>query len=197
MRVMIVPILYLGYLNFRKYRQEAIGNLLAISLAFTIIGLVVTHLLPYSDNYMHKTLVIYIFEAQIQLFIISRFFYPKNKSMRDEFTKLVIIFSAGMIFIFLFFPMFSFAAQTTVFIRILQFSFFFAYTYKNKLLNRQIHWSVWVLLFSNIISVLFLYITASKVLHTLVMASFFTSKFLFVNGLIQSVITKKAKYFKV
>jgi hypothetical protein len=197
MRVMIMPILYLGYLNFRKYRQEPIGNLLASSLIFTCLGLVVTHLLPYSDNYMQTTLIIYILEAQIQLFIITRFFYPKNKSMRDEFTKLIIIFSAGMIFIFLFFPMFSFAAQTIVFIRILQFSFFFAYTYKNKLLHRQIHWSVWVLLSSNIISVLFLYITASKMFHTLVMASFFTSKFLFVNGLIKSIILKKARQLKI
>lgn len=193
MRVVTVPVLYLGYLSFRKNKFDTIGNLLAVSIVFTCIGLVATHLIPYGEDYMQTTLIIYIFETQIQLFIITHFFYPKNKSMKDELTKLGIIFSVGVIFIYFFFPMFSFTAQTIVFIRILQFSFFFAYTYKNKLLNWQVHWSVWVLLFSNIISVLFLYITASKIFHTLVMASFFASKFLFVNGLVKSIILKKAK----
>lgn len=197
MRVLVVPVAYIGYLSFRKYRFEPIGNLLAASIIFSCFGLVVTHVLPYGDNYMQSTLIIYICEAQIQLFIITRFFYPKDKSMKDEFTKLLIIFSVGVVFIYYFFPMFSFGAQTIVFIRILQFSFFFAYTYKNKLLNWQIHSSVWMLLFSNIISVLFLYISPSKSYHTLVMASLFTSKFLFVNGLIQSVKIKKNNHLKM
>ncbi len=191
MRVLTVTMAYLGYLSFRKFKFESIGNLLAASIVFGSLGLVVTHVLPYGVNYMQSTLIIYIFEAQIQLYIITHYFYPKDKSIKDEFIKLIIIFSLGMIFIYFFFPMFSFGAQAIVFIRILQFSFFFAYTYKNKLLNWQIHWSVWVLLFSNIFSVLFLYISSSKNYHILVMTSLFTSKFLFVNGLIQSIKIKK------
>ena len=155
MRVLTVTMAYLGYLSFRKYKFESIGNLLAASIVFGSLGLVVTHVIPYGVNYMQSTLIIYICEAQIQLFIITHYFYPKDKSIKDEFIKLIIIFSLGMIFIYFFFPMFSFGAQAIVFIRILQFSFFFAYTYKNKLLNWQIHWSVWMLLFSNIFSVLF------------------------------------------
>lgn len=196
MRVLTVPVAYIGYLSYKKYKLEPIGNLLAASIIISSFGLVVTHVLPYGDNYMQSTLIIYICEAQIQLFIITRYFYPKDKSMKDEFIKLIIIFSLGMIFIYYFFPMFSFGAQTIVFIRILQFSFFVAYTYNNKLLNWQINGSVWMLLFSNIISVLFLYISPSKSYHTLVMASLFTSKFLFVNGLIQSLKIKKVKHLK-
>jgi hypothetical protein len=125
------------------------------------------------------------------------YFYPKDKSIKDEFIKLIIIFSLGMIFIYFFFPMFSFTTQTIVFFRILQFSFFIAYTFKNKLLNWQIHGSVWMLLLSNIISVLFLYISPSKNYHILVMSSLFASKFLFVNGLIQSIKIKKDNRLEV
>ncbi len=197
LRVLTVPVAYIGYLSFRKYKLEPIGNLLAASIIISSFGLIVTHILPYGANYMQTTLIIYIIEAQIQLFIITHYFYPKDKSIKDEFMKLFIIFSLGMIFIYLFFPMFSFSTQTTVFIRILQFSFFIAYTYKNKLLHWQIHWSIWMLLFSNIISVLFLYISPSKIYHILVMASLFTSKFLFVNGIIQSLKIKKVMQLKM
>lgn len=197
MRVLTVPVAYIGYLYFKKYKLEPIGNLLAASIIVSSFGLIVTHILPYGVNYMQTTLIIYIIEAQIQLFIITHYFYPKDKSIKDEFMKLFIIFSLGMIFIYFFFPMFSFSTQTIVFIRILQFSFFIAYTYKNKLLNWQIHWSIWMLLFSNIISVLFLYISPSKIYHILVMASLFASKFLFVNGIIQSLKIKKVIQLKM
>jgi hypothetical protein len=197
LRILTVPVAYLGYLSFRKYKFEPIGNLLAASIIFSSLGLVVTHVIPYGVNYMQSTLLIYIFEAQIQLFIITHYFYPKDKSIKDEFIKLIIIFSLGMIFIYFFFPMFNFTTQTIVFFRILQFSFFIAYTYNNKFLNRQIHWSVWMLLISNIISVLFLYISPSKNYHILVMSSLFASKFLFVNGLIQSIKIKKDNHLEV
>ncbi len=197
MRILTVPVVYLGYLSFRKYKFEPIGNLLAASIIFCSFGLVVTHVMPYGVNYLQSTLIIYIIETQIQLFIITHYFYPKDKSIKDEFIKLIIIFSLGMLFIYFFFPMFSFTTQTIVFLRILQFSFFFAYSYNNKFLNRQIHWSVWMLLFSNIISVLFLYISSSKIYHIFVMSSLFASKFLFVNGLIQSIKIKKNNHLEM
>ena len=197
LRILTVPVVYLGYLSFRKYKFEPIGNLLAASVFFCSFGLAVTNIIPYGVNYLQSTLIIYIIEAQIQLFIITHYFYPKDKSIKDEFIKLIIIFSLGMIFIYFFFPMFSFTTQTIVFIRILQFSFFFAYSYNNKYLNRQIHWSVWMLLLSNIISVLFLYISPSKTYHIFVMSSLFASKFLFVNGLIQSIKIKKNNHLEV
>lgn len=197
MRILTTPVAYLGYLAFREYKFEQIGNLLLASIFFTSVGLVVTHLLPYGDSYMEKTLIIYICEAQIQLFIVTSYFYRKNKSIKDEFIKLTIIFSIGIIFIYFFFPMFNFWAQIIVFMRVLQFSFFFAYTYKNKLLNWQILWSIWTLLFSNILSVVFLFIEPSKFFHVFVMASFFISKFLFVNGLIESLKSKRAKILQL
>ena len=197
LRILTVPVAYLGYMSYKKYKFEPIGNLLAASIIFGSLGLVVTHVIPYGVNYLQSTLIIYIIEAQIQLFIITHYFYPKDKSIKDEFIKLIIIFSLGMIFIYFFFPMFSFTTQTIVFFRILQFSFFFAYTFKNKLLNWQIHGSVWMLLLSNIISVLFLYISPSKNYHILVMSSLFASKFLFVNGLIQSIKIKKDNHLEV
>jgi hypothetical protein len=197
MRILTTAIAYLGYLSFREFKFEQIGNLLFASILFTCLGLVVTHLLPYGDNYLETTLIIYICEAQIQLFIITSFFYTKNKSTKDELIKLTIIFSIGIIFIYFFFPMFNFWAQIIVFMRVLQFSFFFAYTYKNKLLNWQILWSIWTLLFSNILSVIFLFIDPSKIFHVLIMASFFASKFLFVNGLIASLKSKRAKIFQL
>jgi hypothetical protein len=189
-RTMAIPIAYIGYLRFMKFKFEPIGNLLAISLFFSFLGLAITYLLSYGESYMQTTLLIYIVEAQIQLFIITHFFYPKDKSMKDEFTKLIIIFSTGILFIYFFFPMFSFGAQMTVFIRIMQFSFFVAYTYKNKLLHWQVIWSIWVLLLSNFISVLFLYLSPSKILHILVMSTLYISKFMFVNGLIHSIKLK-------
>lgn len=195
-RVLTFPIAYLGYLSFKKFRLEAIGNLLAASIVVSIVGLMVTHILPYGVNYLPRTLIIVIIETQIQLFIITHYFYPKDKSIKDEFIKLSIIFLLGTIFIYFFFPLFNFGTQAIVFIRILQFSFFIAYTYNNKLLNWQIQWSVWMLLFSNIISMYFLYISPSKIYHVLVMISLFTSKFLFVNGIIASLKIKKNIPFK-
>ncbi|MCP9762055.1 hypothetical protein EGI31_03750 [Lacihabitans soyangensis] len=196
-RVLTFPIAYLGYLSFKKYRLEPIGSLIAASIIVSIVGLIVTHTQPYGVNYLTRVLIIIIVETQIQLFIITHYFYPKDKSIKDEFIKLTIIFSLGMIFIYFFFPLFNFGTQAIVFIRILQFSFFIAYTYNNKLLNWQIQWSVWLLLFSNIISMYFLYISPSKIYHVLVMISLFTSKFLFVNGIIESLKIKKNMQFKI
>ena len=190
-RFLIVPAAFIGYLEYRAYTFQKIDIYLTISLLFISLGLFTSYLIPPNQYYITINSVIYFVEIQLQILIIRSFFYSKTNKISDEITKSIIVITVGIVFIYLLFPMMDFWDQIVVFSRVLQFSFFFAYVFRNKNLHLQIELSFWTILISNILSVIVLYIQVPGFTVFLANFLFFTSKILLVNGLILSIQQKQ------
>lgn len=190
-RLLLVLVAFYGYSDKREYNFHKIDKLLALSLFFATIGLLTSYLIPVNRYYITINSVVSFIEIQLQIFIIRSFFYSKTDKLSDEITKTVIVLSVGMAFIYLLFPMMDFWDQIVIFSRVLQFSFFFAYVFRNKNLHLQVELSFWTILISNILSVVVLYIQVHEFSNLFANFLFFVSKLLFIIGLLYSIKRKK------
>ncbi len=183
-----------SYLQHRQYRFHKIDYWLTLSLFFTLVGLLTSHLIPKNAYYLSINSIVYFVEIQLQIMIVRHFFYSKNNILSEEIIKVIMVFTIGIAFIYLIFPLMDFWDQIIVFSRILQFSFLFAYIFKNRKLHYQIDISFWTILISNILSVVVLYVQVPYYYQLFANFLFFTSKIAFVNGLILS--TKETNHLK-
>ncbi len=167
---------------FRKYSFNKNDYLLLTALILLSIGLNFSYFFHTQDFYLPVITIIYFFEIQIQLYLVLKKLRRIETKKTKTFTKIFLIFTLGLFFIIVFFPLFSFPLQILFFVRVFQYAYFISLVFGNKKIHPQISLSLWLIILSNVALLADLVIFKYNFEYMIIMFFFYLSKFFFVNG---------------
>lgn len=167
---------------FKNYSLKKNDYLLLTALILLSLGLNFSYFFYSHAIYLPVITIIYFFEIQIQLYLVLKKLKRIHTKETKVFTKIFLIFSLGLFFIIVFFPLFSFPLQILFFIRVFQYACFISLVFGNKNISPQISLSLWFIILSNIALLADLVIFKYNFEYIFIMFFFYSSKYLFLNG---------------
>lgn len=170
----------LGY--FRKFHFTRNDYLLLIIFIFLMLGLNFGYYFNKEKNYIPLILIIYFIEIQLQIKILKNHTNIILSTYKQDFIKIIIIFSLGLFIIIMFFPQFSFINQILLFINVLQHAIFISIVFRNSRLNSAISISLWLLILSDISSLIHMVMFKNPYDYAITMVLVYFSKFYFLIG---------------
>lgn len=179
----VIPLfLIYSLFYFRKYSLNKNDYLLLTALILLSLGLNFSFFFHTQDFYLPGITIIYFFEIQIQLYLVLKKLRRIETKKTKVFTKIFLIFTLGLFFIIVFFPLFSFPLQILFFVRVFQYAYFISLVFGNKKIHPQISLSLWLIILSNVALLADLVIFKYNFEYIIIMFFFYISKFFFVNG---------------
>lgn len=175
-------LLIFSLVHAKNYSLNKNDFLLLTTLILLSIGLNFSYFFHTHAIYLPIITIIYFFEIQIQIYLVLKKLKRIQTKETKAFTKIFLIFSLGLFFIIVFFPLFSFPLQILFFIRIFQYAYFISLVFGNKKINPQISLSLWFIILSNIALLADLVIFKYNFEYIIIMFFFYSSKFFFLNG---------------
>jgi hypothetical protein len=159
------------------------------------IGFSSSQLILRGENYIAKNTLINIIEYLFLIPVIIHLGLNKNKNLGDEIFKFLLVAVLALIYIMLFFELFSFFEQTIIFFRILQLGLLFGWTWKNPKIHPLVYQSQFIMIISNVLFVI-TYADLKTINEELfVLPIFLISKYMLVLGLIKSFQKKKFRIY--
>lgn len=174
--------LIFSLVHSKNYSLNKNDFLLLTALMLLSIGLNFSYFFHTHTIYLPVITIIYFFEIQIHLYLILKKLKRIHTKETKAFTKTFLIFSLGLFFIIVFFPIFSFPLQILFFIRVFQYAYFISLVFGNKKINPLISLSLWFIILSNIALLADLVIFKYNFEYIIIMLFFYSSKFFFLNG---------------
>lgn len=168
--------------SFRNYSLNKNDYLVLTSLILLSVGLNFSFFFHTYEIYLPVITIIYFFEIQIQLYLVLKKLRRIETKKTKAFTKIFLIFTLGLFFIIVFFPLFSFPIQILFFVRVFQYAYFISLVFGNKKIHPHISLSLWFIILSNVALLADLVIFKYNFEYMIIMFFFYVSKFLFLNG---------------
>lgn len=181
--------LMFSLIHSKDYSINKNDYLLLTSLLLLSLGLNFSYFFHTHAIYLPIITIIYFFEIQIQLYLVLKKLKRIHTKETKTYTKTFLIFSLGLFFIILFFPMFSFPLQILFFVRVFQYAYFISLVFGNRKINPQISLSLWFIILSNIALLADLVIFKYNFEYIIIMLFFYSSKFFFLNGYLNPKIS--------
>lgn len=186
----LIPILSLWFFSTCE-NSKSIKFWMTLAFTTMFIGFSTGQLVVRGQDYIAKSTLFEIAELLFLTPVIFNLGLNPEKKLKLEVFKFGFVAVLGLLFILLFFELFSFFEQTVVFFRILQLGLFFGWTWKNPKISFEVNLSLFILVFSYIVFILsysnFVHISEELFVNPL----FFISKYYLVSGLIKSFQKKQ------
>ena len=165
-------------------------RLLLAAFILLIAGLNFSYFFYEKSIYLPGITIIYFFEIQIHIYLVLSILKKQENQETKILTKTFIIFSLGLFFIIVFFPLFSFPVQILFFIRVFQYAYFISIVFGNKRVNTHISLSLWFIIQSNISLLVDMVIWHYNFEYAFIMLFFYTSKYFYLSGYIKMRLPK-------
>ncbi|MFN8431779.1 MAG: hypothetical protein U0V04_17490 [Spirosomataceae bacterium] len=181
----LIPILSLWFFAENEYPKN-VKFWMTLVFTFMFIGFSTGQLITREEDFIAKNTIFDIAEFLFLMPVVFHLGLNQQKNITHEVLKFVIVAAISLLFILLFFELFSFPEQIVVFIRILQLGLFFGWTWRNPKIHSNVYISLFVLVLANILFILLYARILNFNEELFVTPTFFISKYLLVSGLINS-----------
>ena len=190
----MIPVLSIWFFSSGTFTKST-KIWMTLFFTFMFIGFSSSQLILRGENYIAKNTLINIIEYLFLIPVIIHLGLNKNKNLGDEIFKFLLVAVLALIYIMLFFELFSFFEQTIIFFRILQLGLLFRWTWKNPKIHPLVHQSQFIMIISNVLFVI-TYADLKTITEELfVLPIFLISKYMLVLGLIKSFQKKKFRIY--
>ena len=190
----MIPVLSIWFFSSGTFTKST-KIWMTLFFTFMFIGFSSSQLILRGENYIAKNTLINIIEYLFLIPVIIHLGLNKNKNLGDEIFKFLLVAVLALIYIMLFFELFSFFEQTIIFFRILQLGLLFGWTWKNPKIHPLVYQSQFIMIISNVLFVI-TYADLKTINEELfVLPIFLISKYMLVLGLIKSFQKKKFRIY--